>query len=254
VRSSSTLVCLATLATSWLLVAGWLTRSVAAQSGSEVSDAAALAGARQCFERAETEYAAGHLVEARRGFECAYVQLPSAELAWNLARVSERMGDVAEGLRYFREYLDLAQPSPSERRGVEKRIAALVKLSERQSQLARLKPGRDVNRAMSQEARTFFTRGTKLYRGRHYEAAAAAFTAALQLSASAAPELHYNLGMTAERLQRIEDACDHYRAYLDALPEAPDRANVQAHIADLRTRLPPSPSGEPARVSDAAAR
>jgi len=247
----------------WLLAVGWLAAAQAAvqaqvtadaQATAEVSDPAALAGARECFERAERDYAAGRLVEARRGFECAYVQLPSAELAWNLARVSERIGDVAEGLRYFREYLELAQPSPSERRSVEKRIAALVKLGERQSQLALLEPGRDVNRAMSREARTFFTRGTKLYRARHYEAAAAAFTAALQLSASAAPELHYNLGMTAERLERIDDACDHYRAYVDALPEAPDRVSVQAHIAELRAQLPPVPApGEP-RISDAAAR
>ncbi|MEY4578623.1 MAG: hypothetical protein RL701_3326, partial [Pseudomonadota bacterium] len=186
----------------------------AAQSASAVDaaqpepSAEQAAGAKQCFQRAEADYFAGRLAEARRGFECAYVQLPSAELAWNLARVSERMGDVEEGLRYFREYLDLAQPPREERKRVEKRIAALVKLGQRQG--SALKPGRDVSRAMGHEARTFFNRGTKLYRGGHYSAAAAAFTAALQLSA--APELHYNLGVTAERMEQLEDACDHYKA------------------------------------------
>jgi len=194
----------------------------------------ASASARQCFERAQTDYHAGRLAEARRGFECAYVQLPSAELAWNLARVSERMGDVEEGMRYFQEYLTLAQPPQGERRRVETRIAALRKLGERQA--VALKPSSDVGKAMSREARTFFARGTKLYKSRHYEAAAAAFVAALQLSP--APELHYNLGVTAERMQRFEDACDHYSAYLEAWPEAPDRARVQAHIAQLRSQLP----------------
>lgn len=193
----------------------------------------AAAAAKQCFERGEADYVAGHLAEARRNFECAYVAWPSAELTWNLARVSERMGDVEEGLRYFREYLKIAQPPRHERKLVETRIAALLKLGERQASM--LKPSQDVGKAMSAEARTFFVRGSKLYRGGHYKAAAAAFTAALQLSA--APELHYNLGVAAERMEQLEDACDHYGAYLEAWPEAPDRARVQAHLAELKTQL-----------------
>jgi tetratricopeptide (TPR) repeat protein len=211
----------------------WLASAVSAQQAPGPVPAAH-ANAQQCFERAQADYAAGRLAEARRGLHCAYAQMPaSAELVWNLARVSERMGDVDEGLRYFREYLTLAQPTEAERKRIEAKIAALIRLGERQA--VALKPGPDVSKALSNEARTFFDRGAKLYRGGHYQAAAAAFTAALQLSA--APELHYNLGVTAERLQQIEDACDHYRSYLEAWPEAPDRARVQAHISALRNQL-----------------
>jgi hypothetical protein len=66
--------------------------------------------AQHCFERAQAAYFEGRLAEARRGFECAYKQLPSPEMAWNLARVNERMGDVEAGVRYFREYLASAKP------------------------------------------------------------------------------------------------------------------------------------------------
>jgi tetratricopeptide (TPR) repeat protein len=190
--------------------------------------------ARACFESAQAAYLAGRLDEALRGFECAYAQLPSAELAWNLARVSERMGDVERGVRYFREYLTRARVSPREQRAVEARVQKLLDLQARQS--ADLKAHAETQAAMGAAARTFFQRGVKLYRGGHYQAAAAAFSAALQMSQ--AGELHYNLALTSERLGNIEEACDHYSAYLGALPEAPDRGLIEARIAQLRVRSP----------------
>ena len=189
--------------------------------------------ARHCFDAAQADYFAGRLAEARRGFECAYAKLPSAELAWNLARVCERMGDVEGGVHYFREYLARANVHPHERKRVEARIRALEDLATRQA--AALKPGPDTAAALGDEARKFFDRGAKLYRTGHYEAAAAAFGAALQLSD--APELHYNLAMTAERLQKPQEACDHYRAYLAATPAASDQAEVRTKIEKLETSL-----------------
>ena len=195
---------------------------------------AAAPSARQCFDKAQADYFAGHLAEARAGFECSYAQLPSPELLWNLARVSERMGDVEQGVRYFREYLGVARLTARERKGIERRIAALLALGERQRASSVLKPGPERQAALGAEARTFFERGAKLYRAGHYKAAAAAFTAALQLSE--APELHYNLAVAAERLGETADACDHYRAYLDAAPDAPDRDAVRARILALRSQ------------------
>ena len=193
-----------------------------------------LPSARECFDQGQADYFAGRLSEARHGFECAYQQLPSPELLWNLARVSERMGDVESGLRYFREYLQVAKLSPKEKRGIQARINALQALGERQA--AVLKLGPEGKTALGEEARTFFERGAKLYRAGHYKAAAAAFTAALQLSE--APELHYNLAVAAEKLGAVGDACDHYRAYLEAFPGAPDREVVAAKIDALRANQP----------------
>jgi tetratricopeptide (TPR) repeat protein len=190
--------------------------------------------AQHCFERAQAAYFEGRLAEARRGFECAYKQLPSPEMAWNLARVNERMGEVEAGVRYFREYLATAKISARERKRVQERVQALVELGQRQGSTLKLEPDAQ-QKALGDEARAFFDRGTKLYAAGHYKAAAAAFTAALQLSE--APELHYNLAVTSERLGEAADALDHYRAYLDALPEASDRNEVLARLDALRSDL-----------------
>jgi tetratricopeptide (TPR) repeat protein len=208
-----------------------LAAGVRAQSSPPPADPATQL-AQHCFERAQVAYFQGRLAEARRDFECAYKQLPSAEMAWNLARVNERMGEVETGVRYFREYLATAKISAREKKRVQERIQSLLELGHRQGSTLKLTP-EEQRHALGEEARAFFERGTKLYAGGHYKAAAAAFTAALQLSD--APELHYNLAVTSERLGETADALDHYRAYLDALPEAPDRSEVLARLDALRS-------------------
>ena len=144
------------------------------------------------------------------------------------------MGDVEQGVRYFRDYLARAQVPARERKRIEARIQALLDLAARQAvPLIKSGPTSDSTTELSQEARKFFERGAKLYKSGHFKAAAAAFSAALQLSD--APELHYNLAVTAERLHQNTEACDHYRAYLAAVPEAPDRAAVQGRIDSLES-------------------
>jgi tetratricopeptide (TPR) repeat protein len=217
------------------LAGAWLVSCVSlASAQAQTSEVPDQVRARECFNAAQAAYLAGKLDEARHGFECAYALMPSPELVWNLARVCERMGDVEAGVHYFREYLLHAKVSAKERKGIEARIRGLLDLQARQS--VHLNAGADVHAALSGEARTFFQRGVKLYRAGQFDAAAAAFGQAWQLSN--APELHYNLAMTAQQLGHIEEAYDHYRAYLSALPEALDRREVEARVADLRAQLP----------------
>jgi tetratricopeptide (TPR) repeat protein len=190
--------------------------------------------ARACFDAAQAAYLAGQLDEALRGFGCAFALQPSAELAWNLARVAERMGDVEKGVRYYQEYLTRSEHvGARERRQVEARIQALRELAARQASAIKAQP--DLA-GLSKEARVFFERGVKLYRRGQYASASAAFGAALQLSN--APELRYNLALTSERLGQKQDACDHYLAYLAAAPDAPDQQFVNARVTELRAELP----------------
>lgn len=189
-----------------------------------------LGEARACFRAAQAAYATGDLAAALGGFQCAYRAAPSPELHWNLARVYERMGEADWGIEHYRAFLESAQVAPRERRVVEARIAALEDLRARR--LASQATPMPTPDALSAEARTFYERAVKLFGLRQYQAALAAFTAALQMSG--APELHFNLAVTSERLGRLRDARDHYRAYLAARGDAVDRAAVEARISALR--------------------
>lgn len=190
-----------------------------------VSDAA-----KACFQKAQSAYAAGDLASALAGFKCAYDAAPSAELDYNIARVYERMGDAEESTRHYRAYLAKADVTPKELKRIQAKLQALKELRERQH--PPLTPAQPSAAAMSAEARVFYDRGVKLYRTKQYPAALAAFSAALQMSN--APELHFNLAVVAERLDRTQEAIDHYRAYLAARPDARDRDQIEARIDELQ--------------------
>jgi tetratricopeptide (TPR) repeat protein len=196
-------------------------------------NAASVAKAKQCFSDAQAAYERGQLDRARDGFRCAYDIAPSPELAWNLGRVHERMGDATESVRFYELYLAASPKDAPERVDVEQRIVAQQALAERQR--AQVRDTLPSNADLSKEARTFFQRGVKLYQQRRYAAALAAFSAALR--ASNAPELRYNLALTSERLGQLQDALDHYRAYLAAVPNANDHAAITAHVDALRAQL-----------------
>lgn len=190
--------------------------------------------ARACFQKAQAAYAIGDLASALAGFLCAFRAAPSPELHYNLARVYERMGDAEESTRHYRAYLAQAEVTPKELKRIEVRLQALQDLSERQR--PPLEPTKPSAAAMSTEARSFYDRGVKLFRMRQYAAALAAFSAALQMSN--APELHFNLAVVAERMNRAQEAADHYRAYLAARGDAKDRDRIEERIAMLQTMGP----------------
>jgi tetratricopeptide (TPR) repeat protein len=186
--------------------------------------------ARACFQKAQAAYATGDLAAALAGFQCAFQAAPSPELNYNLARVYERMGDADESTRHYRAYLAQTPVTPRERKRIEVRLLALQELRERQR--PPLEPTKPSVEAMSAEARSFYDRGVKLYRVKQYAAAQAAFNAALQMSN--APELHFNLAVVAERMNRMQEAVDHYRAYLASRSDAKDRDKIEERIATLQ--------------------
>src|SRR5687767_5280761 len=79
--------------------------------------------ARTLFEQGQAAYAAGHFDEAARKMVEAYELTRSAELAFNAARVFERMSDYDAALRYFEIYLRAATTlTPEERAALETRM------------------------------------------------------------------------------------------------------------------------------------
>lgn len=85
------------------------------------------------------------------------------------------------------------------------------------------------------EARAQFTAGRAAFDAGAWEPALAAFERAHALTGS--PELLYNIAVASERLGRLDRAVERYEAYVRALPEASDRAEVDERIRRLREEL-----------------
>ena len=85
------------------------------------------------------------------------------------------------------------------------------------------------------EARAQFTAGQAAFDSGAWGPALAAFERAHALTGS--PELLYNIAITSERLGRLEHAIDRYQAYVQALPDATDRAAVDSRLRTLRAQL-----------------
>ncbi len=81
------------------------------------------------------------------------------------------------------------------------------------------------------EAHVLFEAGRIAFTEGHYEDAYERYAEAYRLSER--PELLYNMGSAADRLRRDELALEHYRAFLSALPDTPQRLDVEHRIAIL---------------------
>ncbi len=189
--------------------------------------------ARALFVEGSGHYQAGRLNEALDRFLAAWRLVPSPELAYNVARTYERIGDAQHGVEFYRHYLREAAPDDAERANVERRITELEAIARRQrEQIMTVPPSQD---ELTQEARTFFERGVTMFRRRRYDAAMAAFTAAYNFARL--PEVVYNLAVTAERLGRTQDAVDYFREYARSLPrESAERAMIDHRVEQLRAQ------------------
>jgi tetratricopeptide (TPR) repeat protein len=220
----------ATLVFSALLLLGAATAS--AQPTPPANDR--VARAQTLFQEGLRAYEAGNLNEALLKLREAHRLTRSPELAFNVARVYERIGDAPNATRYFRMYLrGNTTVTEAERADIERRIVVLQELQRRQrDQVFAAPPSSD---ELTAEARTFFLRGVSMFRRRQYRAALDAFMAAHRF----APQLHevvYNLAVANERLNQRQDAIDWYREYLRLRRDAPDRVQVQAKIDALRAQ------------------
>jgi tetratricopeptide (TPR) repeat protein len=82
------------------------------------------------------------------------------------------------------------------------------------------------------DARVAFESGHLAFAEGRYDDALVDFTRAYELSHRA--ELLYNIGLAADRLRRDAEAIEAFEAYLAALPEAENRAEVQRRLRALR--------------------
>jgi len=86
-----------------------------------------------------------------------------------------------------------------------------------------------------EEARAVFSAGREAYARGDYEAALESFRQAYELSGR--PELQFNIAQAADRLRRDREARDAFEAYLRAIPDAPNRVEVEARLRVLREEI-----------------
>lgn len=84
-------------------------------------------------------------------------------------------------------------------------------------------------------ARDYFERGRAAFERADYERALAMFRHAYRLSER--PELQYNIGVAADRLQREEEALGAFESYLDNTVEPAREAEVRERISALRVSI-----------------
>lgn len=84
-------------------------------------------------------------------------------------------------------------------------------------------------------ARALFAEAREAYSSGDYQAAVTGFEEALELSGMGA--LYYNIGLAHDRLRHDEEAVAAYRHYLEEVPEADKRAEVEARIAAIEGAL-----------------
>lgn len=164
--------------------------------------------AREHFAAGQGAYEAGDFPRAAREFTAAYELHASPELAYNVARVSERAGDLDVAIRFYETYVATGRLAEADAASVRATIARLRAEKERRANHIQVSA---TSAEIAGEARTFFERGVRQFRRRNYRAALVAFEAAYSLARAAnarVPELHYNMAVTLERLaDRTRDPC-----------------------------------------------
>ena len=99
-----------------------------------------------------------------------------------------------------------------------------------------------------QQARSLFEKGRQAYGDGQYRDAWAYFHRAYQLSGR--PELLYNIGQTADRLGQDADALRAFRMYIERLPTAQNRHDVENRIHALEERVSASAQPAPQHLPD----
>ncbi|MBX3247069.1 MAG: hypothetical protein KF901_07805 [Myxococcales bacterium] len=89
--------------------------------------------------------------------------------------------------------------------------------------------------ARDERARSLFIAGAAAYEDGRFEVALANFQAAYELSER--PGLLYNVALSHDRLRHDDEALAAYRAYLEALPDNPHRAQVEPRIEALERAI-----------------
>jgi tetratricopeptide (TPR) repeat protein len=117
------------------------------------------------------------------------------------------------------------------------RVVGLVVLMVLVSAAAR---GQSSDSAARQAAREHYQKGSVAYELGHYDTAITEYEAAYR--AFNEPTLLYNLGQAHRLARHLTEALHFYKMYLIKVPDAPNRADVEARIDALQTAIAQAPA------------
>lgn len=188
---------------------------------------------RALFSQATTAFARNDFTEAARAFRQLYDQSPSVDMAYNLARVYERIGESTDAINYFQRVLQ-GDPPPSDgqRTDIEARIARLRAYEARRAAGIAAAPA--TSDELNQEGVAWFNRGVRFFQRGQFSSALQAFEQASRYLQSA--ELDFNLGMTYERLRNYPRALEYLRQYLETIRGTPEEIPIQRRIREIEQR------------------
>jgi tetratricopeptide (TPR) repeat protein len=129
-------------------------------------------------------------------FQQAYAYAPHPDLLYNIGLAHLKAGRVGAALDFFAEYQRLVPQASN-----------------------------------VEQAKQMFELGVELYRVGQFEAASKRF--AMAYAFMPIPDLVYNLALCHKAMGEKEEAIRLLREFLDANPDTPDRAMIEAMIADL---------------------
>jgi len=92
-------------------------------------------------------------------------------------------------------------------------------------------------------ARGLFLAGEAAFNRAQFEEALGYFEGAFRLSER--PQLLFNIGLAAQRAGRRDRAIEAFRQYLESIPDAANRPDVEARIASLEATAEQGPGPEP---------
>lgn len=187
--------------------------------------------ARRLFAEGSAAYSRRDFSSAARAYRQLYDEYPSVEMAFNLARIYERMGETADAIRFY-EIVLRGNPPADERAAIERSIAGIRAYEQRRT--AGIAQAPATSAQLNQEGVTWFQRGVRFFQANRYPQALQAFEEAARFLQT--PELFYNLGMVHERMHNYSRAIEFLTQFADQSRGSAEEAMIRQHIEELQTR------------------